>query len=183
MQHVAPKDQRKITSTLQHVAVCILALMLRGFLIIMSSSLFVIIFIYLCLQQVSFIDYIIYPLWETWAELVYPDAQPIIDHLSKTREYWSSRSVNSPMPSEEDEDETDKDKEPVPVNEVILSPTIEDVQLQSPAASIRRYILVPYKPTHPPHIPTLSLKTAHYKYRLNTEVMVSVINAIETVPR
>ncbi len=26
MQHVAPKDQRKITSTLQHVAQCILAL-------------------------------------------------------------------------------------------------------------------------------------------------------------
>ncbi len=27
MQHVVPKDQRKITSTLQHVAQCILALM------------------------------------------------------------------------------------------------------------------------------------------------------------
>ncbi len=153
MQHVAPKDQRKITSTLQHVAQCILALMLRGSVIIMTSSLFVIIFIYLCLQ-VSFIDYIIYPLWETWAELVYPDAQPIIDHLSKTREYWSSRSVNSPMPSEEDEEESDKDKEPVPVNEVILSPTTEDILLQSPAASIRRYILVPYKPPSAPPTPT-----------------------------
>jgi hypothetical protein len=31
--------------------------------------------------QVGFIDYIVHPLWETWGDLVHPDAQDILDTL------------------------------------------------------------------------------------------------------
>ena len=50
--------------------------------------------------QVTFLDFIIYPLWETWAELVYPDAQIILDGLTKTREYWHTQIPYSPPPSD-----------------------------------------------------------------------------------
>lgn len=56
--------------------------------------------------QMTFIDYFLHPLWETWAELVYPDAQPMMDYLSKTREYWSRLLPKSPSPSVEEEEET-----------------------------------------------------------------------------
>ena len=36
-------------------------------------------------SQVGFINFIVHPLWETWAELVYPDAQPILETLEKNR--------------------------------------------------------------------------------------------------
>lgn len=49
-----------------------------------------------------------YPLWETWAELVYPDAQGILEHLSQTRDYWYQRSLKI---EEEDEREKEKIKE------------------------------------------------------------------------
>ena len=35
--------------------------------------------------QVGFISYIVHPLWETWAELVYPDAQDILTTLENNR--------------------------------------------------------------------------------------------------
>ncbi|XP_019855180.1 PREDICTED: cAMP-specific 3',5'-cyclic phosphodiesterase 4C-like isoform X1 [Amphimedon queenslandica] len=56
--------------------------------------------------QVTFIDYIVFPLWETWGELVYPDAQVIIDHLSRTRDYWYQRSLKI-----EEEEGEEKEKE------------------------------------------------------------------------
>ena len=36
-------------------------------------------------SQVGFISYIVHPLWETWAELVYPDAQDILAMLESNR--------------------------------------------------------------------------------------------------
>merc|ERR1711884_20149 len=37
-------------------------------------------------SQVGFISYIVNPLWETWAELVYPDAQEILTTLENNRQ-------------------------------------------------------------------------------------------------
>ncbi|XP_033096890.1 cAMP-specific 3',5'-cyclic phosphodiesterase 4C-like [Anneissia japonica] len=50
--------------------------------------------------QVGFIDYIVHPLWETWADLVYPDAQNILDNLEENRDWYQSQIPNSP-PSQE----------------------------------------------------------------------------------
>ena len=47
------------------------------------------IFLMLYYPQVSFIDFVVYPLWETWAELVYPNAQEVLDTIAVTRNYWS----------------------------------------------------------------------------------------------
>ena len=55
----------------------------------------------------TFIDFIVYPLWETWAELVYPDAQDILENINKTREFWNSQLPNSPPPSSSSEDSED----------------------------------------------------------------------------
>ena len=55
---------------------------------------------YVCVcVQVTFIDLIVYPLFETWSDLVYPEAQHILDNLSSTRQYWSARITNSPPPT------------------------------------------------------------------------------------
>ncbi|XP_065657890.1 3',5'-cyclic-AMP phosphodiesterase 4C isoform X8 [Hydra vulgaris] len=43
-------------------------------------------------SQVVFIDYVVHPLWETWSDLVYPDAQEILDRLVTNREYYRSLS-------------------------------------------------------------------------------------------
>ena len=43
------------------------------------------------LIQVGFIDFIVHPLWETWADLVYPDAQEILDTLEENREWYQSQ--------------------------------------------------------------------------------------------
>lgn len=47
-------------------------------------------------SQVVFIDYVVHPLWETWADLVYPDAQSIMSNLQTNREYYRSRCPISP---------------------------------------------------------------------------------------
>lgn len=45
--------------------------------------------------QVGFIDYIVHPLWETWAELVYPDCDDVINIMEYNRD-WYSNSVSIP---------------------------------------------------------------------------------------
>ncbi|XP_074060901.1 3',5'-cyclic-AMP phosphodiesterase 4C isoform X1 [Macrotis lagotis] len=47
-------------------------------------------------SQVGFIDYIAHPLWETWADLVHPDAQEILDTLEDNREWYQSMIPRSP---------------------------------------------------------------------------------------
>jgi cAMP-specific phosphodiesterase 4 len=66
--------------------------------------------------QVSFIDYIVHPLWETWADLVHPDAQEILDTLEENRDWYQSMIPPSPPQGfdddaqeqiEEEEEDTD----------------------------------------------------------------------------
>ncbi|XP_049588373.1 3',5'-cyclic-AMP phosphodiesterase 4C isoform X3 [Syngnathus scovelli] len=54
-------------------------------------------------SQVGFIDYVVHPLWETWADLVHPDAQDILDTLEDNREWYQSMIPRSPSPSSPDE--------------------------------------------------------------------------------
>ncbi|XP_054912578.1 cAMP-specific 3',5'-cyclic phosphodiesterase 4B-like isoform X3 [Poeciliopsis prolifica] len=49
-------------------------------------------------SQVGFIDYIVHPLWETWADLVHPDAQEILDTLEENRDWYLSTMPQSPSP-------------------------------------------------------------------------------------
>ncbi|XP_065212177.1 3',5'-cyclic-AMP phosphodiesterase isoform X2 [Planococcus citri] len=52
-------------------------------------------------SQVGFIDYIVHPLWETWADLVHPDAQDILDTLEENRDWYQSMIPPSPPPQDE----------------------------------------------------------------------------------
>lgn len=61
-------------------------------------------------SQVGFIDYIVHPLWETWADLVHPDAQDILDALEDNRDWYSSQIPVSPSSSSNDLKEEDEGK-------------------------------------------------------------------------
>ncbi|KAJ8285396.1 hypothetical protein GJAV_G00026340 [Gymnothorax javanicus] len=50
-------------------------------------------------SQVGFIDYIVHPLWETWGDLVHPDAQDMLDTLEENREWYQSTIPQSPSPT------------------------------------------------------------------------------------
>ena len=52
--------------------------------------------------KVGFIDYIVHPLWETWADLVHPDAQDILDALEDNRDWYQSQIPVSPSSSSND---------------------------------------------------------------------------------
>ncbi|KAJ7425657.1 cAMP-specific 3',5'-cyclic phosphodiesterase 4D [Willisornis vidua] len=56
-------------------------------------------------SQVGFIDYIVHPLWETWADLVHPDAQDILDTLEDNREWYQSTIPRSPSPAPDEQEE------------------------------------------------------------------------------
>lgn len=56
-------------------------------------------------SQVGFIDYIVHPLWETWADLVHPDAREILDTLEDNRDWYYSAIRQSPSPPPEEEPE------------------------------------------------------------------------------
>ncbi|XP_061588658.1 cAMP-specific 3',5'-cyclic phosphodiesterase 4C isoform X3 [Cololabis saira] len=58
-------------------------------------------------NQVGFIDYIVHPLWETWADLVHPDAQEILDTLEDNREWYQSMIPHSPSPGPLEQEEED----------------------------------------------------------------------------
>ncbi|XP_048470207.1 cAMP-specific 3',5'-cyclic phosphodiesterase 4C-like isoform X4 [Rhincodon typus] len=51
-------------------------------------------------SQVGFIDFIVHPLWETWADLVYPDAKEILDNLEDNRDWFDSMIPHSPPSSQ-----------------------------------------------------------------------------------
>ncbi|TGZ67729.1 hypothetical protein CRM22_004620, partial [Opisthorchis felineus] len=57
--------------------------------------------------QVSFIDYIVHPLWETWSDLVHPDALQILDTLDENRE-WYLNQIAKETVSEDSEPPEDK---------------------------------------------------------------------------
>lgn len=52
----------------------------------------------------GFIDYIVHPLWETWGDLVHPDAQEILDTLEDNRDWYQSTIPQSPSPPPVDQD-------------------------------------------------------------------------------
>ncbi|KAL3209269.1 hypothetical protein MRX96_009263 [Rhipicephalus microplus] len=54
---------------------------------------------YIPFVQVGFIDYIAHPLWETWADLVHPDAQEILDRLEENRDWYQNMIPISPTSS------------------------------------------------------------------------------------
>ena len=60
------------------------------------------------LPQVGFIDYIVHPLWETWADLVHPGAQDILDTLEDNRDWYQSQIPLSPTSSSNDLKEEDE---------------------------------------------------------------------------
>ena len=62
----------------------------------------------LLIFQVGFIDYIVHPLWETWADLVHPGAQDILDTLEDNRDWFQSQIPPSPTSSSNDLKEEDE---------------------------------------------------------------------------
>lgn len=92
------------------------------------------------LPKVGFIDYIAHPLWETWADLVHPDAQDLLDTLEDNREWYQSKIPRSPVEptsperggperfqfeltlKEEEEEEEDEEEEEALDQEVSGSP-------------------------------------------------------------
>ncbi|KAF8785459.1 cAMP-specific 3' like protein [Argiope bruennichi] len=63
-------------------------------------------------SQVGFIDYIVHPLWETWGDLVHPDAQDILDTLEENRDWYQNMIPLSPSSSQKDVSD-DSGKEPI----------------------------------------------------------------------
>ncbi|XP_075889273.1 3',5'-cyclic-AMP phosphodiesterase 4D isoform X2 [Nelusetta ayraudi] len=59
-------------------------------------------------NQVGFIDYIVHPLWESWADLVNPDAQDILDTLEDNREWYQSTIPQSPSPTPDESEESSR---------------------------------------------------------------------------
>lgn len=49
--------------------------------------------------QVGFIDFIVHPLWETWADLVNPYCNEILDAIEQNREWYQSKILVSPPSS------------------------------------------------------------------------------------
>ena len=62
-------------------------------------------------SQVGFIDYIVHPLWETWADLVHPDAQEILDALENNRDWYQAQLPSSPSSSSNELKEEDEVKD------------------------------------------------------------------------
>lgn len=52
--------------------------------------------------QVSFIDYVVHPLWETWVDLVYPDCQHILDTLDDNRQWYQGQMSDSGSDNEDE---------------------------------------------------------------------------------
>ena len=65
--------------------------------------------------QASFIDFVVYPLWELWAELVFPHAQFVLDRWHAMQEYWTDMIPTSPnrINSTDDSAELDRSNPPV----------------------------------------------------------------------
>uniref|UniRef100_A0A3P8WKW9 Phosphodiesterase n=1 Tax=Cynoglossus semilaevis TaxID=244447 RepID=A0A3P8WKW9_CYNSE len=89
--------------------------------------------------QVGFIDYIVHPLWETWADLVHPDAQDILDTLEENRNWYQSMIPPSPSPPFYDEDE-DEDEDGRAVSKFQFEMMLDDKDNQgSDTDSLQNY--------------------------------------------
>ncbi|KAK4300355.1 hypothetical protein Pmani_027435 [Petrolisthes manimaculis] len=83
-------------------------------------------------SQVGFIDYIVHPLWETWADLVHPDAQDILDTLEENRDWYQRMIPLSPSSSSNDlkEEENHQDEYSQDVPEEELCAAADRIQIQ-----------------------------------------------------
>lgn len=73
-------------------------------------------------MQVSFIDYVVHPLWETWVDLVYPDCQHILDTLDNNRQ-WYQNQISASGSDDEDEGRSPADESPSSVDGLLLRST------------------------------------------------------------
>ncbi|KAL3098263.1 hypothetical protein niasHS_002099 [Heterodera schachtii] len=62
-------------------------------------------------SQIGFIDFIVHPLYETWAELVNPDANAILDQLEDNRQWYMTRLEEMEDEEEGSESEDTGDKQ------------------------------------------------------------------------
>lgn len=84
-------------------------------------------------SQVGFIDYIVHPLWETWADLVHPDAQDILDTLEENRDWYQRMIRISPSSSSNDLKEEEcqgEDSQDLPEGDGELCAAAERIQIQ-----------------------------------------------------
>ncbi|KAK3873987.1 hypothetical protein Pcinc_021042 [Petrolisthes cinctipes] len=83
-------------------------------------------------SQVGFIDYIVHPLWETWADLVHPDAQDILDTLEENRDWYQRMIPISPSSSSNDlkEEENHQGEYSQDVPEEELCAAADRIQIQ-----------------------------------------------------
>ena len=56
-----------------------------------------------------FIDFVVQPLWETWGDLVYPDAQEVLELIEENRQWYNEQML------EKERDKDDLPSEPNPV--------------------------------------------------------------------
>ncbi|XP_052873013.1 cAMP-specific 3',5'-cyclic phosphodiesterase [Anopheles cruzii] len=88
-------------------------------------------------SQVGFIDYIVHPLWEAWAELVRPDAQDILDRLEDNRAYYQALIPPPSPPVQEPAQGDDDGQDQRPLASKPLDPPPLPVDPQTLAARLR----------------------------------------------
>lgn len=79
--------------------------------------------------QVGFIDYIVHPLWETWGDLVHPDAQDILDTLEENRDWYQNLIPISPSSSRQNvsfEESPSSGKERIKFQVTLEEPELEE---------------------------------------------------------
>uniref|UniRef100_A0A915IR00 PDEase domain-containing protein n=1 Tax=Romanomermis culicivorax TaxID=13658 RepID=A0A915IR00_ROMCU len=54
------------------------------------------------ISSVGFIEYVVLPLWESWAELVHPAAESILENLNNNKRWYSEKIPLDEDPSEEE---------------------------------------------------------------------------------
>ncbi|CAF1019771.1 unnamed protein product [Adineta steineri] len=80
-------------------------------------------------HQVGFIEFIVHPLWETWADLVYPDASAILETLEQNRDWYQARL--SPTSSSSTATNISNTSPPSSSNPTIMTTTISSNELDS----------------------------------------------------
>ncbi|CAF0723134.1 unnamed protein product [Adineta ricciae] len=80
-------------------------------------------------HQVGFIEFIVHPLWETWADLVYPDASAILETLEQNRDWYQARL--SPPPSSSNTTNISHSSPPCSSPPTIMTTTISSNEVDS----------------------------------------------------
>ena len=67
-----------------------------------------------------------HPLWETWADLVHPDAQEILDTLEENRDWYQSMIPTSPPNESDDSANSRRDSLAAVAEKIKFQITIEE---------------------------------------------------------